>query len=137
LTMDRDEGPYRPFIIKTVASMEALAGLGEFFLGIGLVALSDLIPKGDLSISHLGTSGIQIYGYSSIVLGILSFLVSGGVWSLTNFGRRIALGAMVVGLFVPIFVAGVLGQLTFFFNLIVYPLVIYYLMREETRKLYK
>jgi hypothetical protein len=137
MAMDHDEGPYRPFIIKTVASMEALAGLGEFFFGIGLVALSDLIPKGDLSISHLGTGMIQIYGYSSIVLGILSVLVSGGVWSLSNLGRRIALGAMVIGLFVPIFVAGVLGQQTFFFNLIVYPLVIYYLMREETRKLYK
>lgn len=134
--MDRDEGPYRPFIIKSVASMEALAGLGEFFFGVGLVALSDLIPKGDLSISDLGTGGILIYGYSAIALGILSFLVSAGVWSLSNLGRKIALVAMVIGLFIPVFVAGVLGQLTFFFNLIVYPLVIYYLMREDTRKLY-
>jgi hypothetical protein len=135
--MDRDDGPYRPFIIKTVASMEALGGLGEFFLGIGLVALSDLIPKGDLSISHLGMGGIQIYGYSAMVLGILSFLVSAGVWSLSDLGRRIALVAMVIGLFIPVFIAGALGQLTFFFNFIVYPLVIYYLMREDTRKLYK
>ena len=135
--MDDDEGPYRPFIIKSVASMEALAGLGEFFFGVGLVALSDLIPKGDLSISHLGTGGILIYGYSSMVLGILSFMVSAGVWSLTNFGRRIALVAMVIGLFIPVFVAGVLGELTFIFNLIVYPLVIYYLLREDTQKYYK
>ena len=135
--MDHDEGPYRPFMIKTVASMEALSGLGEVFFGVGLVALSDLIPKGDLNISHLGTGGILIYGYSSMALGILSFLVSAGVWSLSNLGRRIALVAMVIGLFIPVFVAGVLGQLTFFFNFIVYPLVIYYLMREDTRKLYK
>lgn len=135
--MNQDEGPYRPVIIKLVASMEALSGLGEFLLGVGLVALSDLIPKGDLNISHLGTGKILIYGYSSMALGILSFLVSAGVWSLLKLGRKIALVAMVIGLFIPVFVAGVLGQLTFFFNFIVYPLVIYYLMREETKKYYK
>jgi hypothetical protein len=135
--MDRDEGPYRPFIVKAIASMETLGGLGELGWGIGLVLLSGLIPKGNLSISHLGTGGILIYGYSSILLGILSFLVALGVWSLRKVGRNVALVAMAIGLFIPIFVAGVLGQLTFIFNLIVYPLMIYYLMREETKKIYK
>jgi uncharacterized membrane protein (DUF2068 family) len=135
--MDRDEGPYRPFIVKAIASMETLGGLGELGWGIGLVLLSGLIPKSTLSIAQLGTGGILIYGYSSIGLGVLSFLVALGIWSLRMVGRNIALVAMAIGLFIPIFVAGVLGQLTFVFNLIVYPLVIYYLMREETRKLFK
>lgn len=135
--MYREEGPYRPVLIKMISSMEALAGVGEFFLGVGLVALSGLIPKGDLSISHLGTQKILIYGYSSMALGILSFLVAAGVWSLSEFGRKLALVSMVLGLFIPVIVAGVLGQLTFFFNFIVYPLVIYYLMRKETKEFYK
>jgi len=44
---------------------------------------------------------------------------------------------MLVGLFVPIVVAVLLGQLTFIFNLLLYPLFIYYLMRKETRAIYK
>jgi len=135
--MDRDEGPYRPFLVKTIASMEALGGLGELCWGIALVALSDLIPKANLGISQLGTGGLLIYGYSSILLAILSFLVSLGVYSLANIGRKMALFCMLVGLFVPIVVAVLLGQLTFIFNLLLYPLFIYYLMRKETRAIYK
>lgn len=135
--MDDREGPYRPSLVKIIARFEALTGLGVLCFGIVLVALSDLIPKGDLSISDLGKDGIMVYGYSAIVLGIISFIVATGVWSLSDAGRRAAIISMVVGIFVPILVAGYLGQITFVFNLIIYPLVIYYLSREDTRKYYK
>lgn len=135
--MDRDEGPYRPFLVKTIATMEALGGLGELCWGIALVALSDLIPKGNIGLSQMGTSGLLLYGYSSIVLAIISFLVAAGVYSLAGFGRKLALFCMVIGLIIPILVAALLGQLIFIFNLILYPMFMLYLMQAETKKLYK
>ena len=127
----------RPTGVKMIARFEALAGIGLTLFGLGLVALSDLIPLGDISISHLGKEGVVIYGSASIVLGILSFLVALGIWSLKEWGRRTAILSCLAGIFVPLFVAGLLGEFLFVFNLIVYPLVIFYLSVEDVREKYK
>lgn len=124
----------RPYGVKLIARLESLAGLALIGLGIGVVALRDIISKGTISLSELGPDGLLLYGYSSIGLGILAFLIALGVWSMSSKGRKMAIVCCVVGIFVPIFLAGLLGQMTFMFNLIVYPLIIYYLSMEDVCK---
>jgi hypothetical protein len=132
-----DEEVVRPPMVKMIARFEILAGLGLLFFGMGILALAELIVKSDLGLALLGIGGLQIYGWASIALGIISFLVALGIWSMSSGGRNLALVACLPGIFIPLVVGGYLGQLTFVITLIIYPLVIYYLSREDVKEKYK
>lgn len=124
----------RPYGVGIIARLELLAGIALVCFGAGVIALADIIPKGDISISTLSPSQIVLYGSAGVALGVLAIVLAVAVWSMTTLGRRAALVCCVVGLFIPIFVAGLLGQVTYVFNLIVYPIIIYYLAREDVGK---
>jgi hypothetical protein len=132
----KDGEEVRPYGVKVIARLELLAGMALIGFGAGIIALSDIIPLGDLGISALGKGGLIIYGGAAIVLGILSLLLATGVWSMTSVGRKLALVSCMVGIFVAISVAGILGQVTFVFDLVVYPMIIYYLSVKNVRDRY-
>ncbi len=88
----------RPRGIVILAILQVLASLALLLVGLAVMAAGGLVVSPDLL---PGTSALAL-GATLILLGLISFVIAGGLWSLKPWARTLgiifAIGALVAGI---------------------------------------
>jgi hypothetical protein len=119
------------------AGLNALFGLALIFGSSFIASLITSMPVNDPSLSFLGTMGTGLFigiGVIVLLLALLEFIVSKGLWEGKNWARMVVLVVSSISVFAAI-INLIFGDFSSIFGIMLYGIVIYYLeFIPETKK---
>lgn len=117
--------------VEILAKMEFLSALAFSGFGLALLLSAELISSVPYSLGKLGEEKLVMLGWNYLILGILSAIIGISIYSMREFGRRLALILAIVTIVIIIIGLFYLSMLIGIIDIILNTVVIIYLTRRK------